>query len=444
MPTSNKKNRIIVVLVTVLVVIAGIALFKFALTNPTINRQFNKRIESIKAAGENVDMLFVGGSRTYRSFDPEIFDETLGLSNSTNMGTPSQRPVLSYYLLEDMLEDFTPEYVVLGVSYNGLLYEQTPHTVMFALDRLSIKNRIRCVVDHFGINKGLLTMTGKSEYKDNFTIGSIKSNVYNKIKYGGTETVTEGPGARTNGYLGAPEKMPIGGINYRYGKTPSANGLQYMDPKAYEYFDKSVQLCKSKGIKVILVSGTCSLMNIFKVLDYQQYPDYYNEYAEKNGIEYYNLNYLKNREQDYTDDMFVDYLHLNYYGSQKVSKTFAQIIKDREEGKDVSHYFYKNLGELRQDVHRIPGCAVKVTVYGNTVNVYGDCVCNPWVTPEYRVLVSNKTASGEYGKFKQVAGWTTDRNFAIAASKLPAAGTIKLEVRTGAGDTNVAYSVKKY
>lgn len=444
MQTSKTGKRIAVILITLLVFAAGLAVFKYVLTGVDINRQFNERLEEIKDAGENVDMVFVGGSRTYRSFDPDIFDEELGLNNSTNIGTPSQRPVLSYYLLEQMLDDFNPKYVVIGVSYNGLLYEQTPHTVMFALDRLNLRNKIRCVTDHFGINKGILTMTGKSEYEANLSAGRIKHNFLYQIRYGGEPTVTEGPGAKTNGYLGAAEKMPLGGISYGYDKKPSANGLHEMDPKAYEYFDKMVQLCKSRGVDVILMSGMCSLMNIYKVKDYQQYPDFYAEYAEKNGIDYYNLNYIKDRDEIFTDDMFVDYLHLNYYGGQEVSKIFARILKDREEGKDVSHYFYKNLDELKQHVHRIPGGASKVEQDGNVLKVYAKCVHNDDVTPQYRVLVSSDPEADSNSSFREIAGWREDAEFDISTEDLAVAGTFRVEMRIGEGDENVAFSLSKY
>ena len=47
---------------------------------------------------EPIDLAFIGGSITYKSFVPEIWDEALGL-HSFNFGSSAQTPDASYYLL---------------------------------------------------------------------------------------------------------------------------------------------------------------------------------------------------------------------------------------------------------------------------------------------------------------------------------------------------------
>lgn len=63
---------------------------------------------------ENIDILFIGSSRCYYSIAPHIFEQ-LGLS-TFNMGTPSQTPLNTRYLLDRYYEKLNPKLVVFEVN----------------------------------------------------------------------------------------------------------------------------------------------------------------------------------------------------------------------------------------------------------------------------------------------------------------------------------------
>lgn len=58
----------------------------------------------------DIDLLFIGSSHCYRSFDPRIFASS-GLI-SFNMGSTSQSPLNTFYLLSKYLNDLNPQLVV--------------------------------------------------------------------------------------------------------------------------------------------------------------------------------------------------------------------------------------------------------------------------------------------------------------------------------------------
>ena len=70
---------------------------------------------SFREVGDHrdVDLLFVGSSHAYRWFDPRYFDR-MGL-NSFNLGSTSQTPLNSYYLLREHLGALRPRLVVFEV-----------------------------------------------------------------------------------------------------------------------------------------------------------------------------------------------------------------------------------------------------------------------------------------------------------------------------------------
>jgi len=62
---------------------------------------------------KNIDLLFIGSSHAYRSFDTRIYD-SLEIK-SFNLGTSSQTPIQTMYLVEKYLDQLNPKYVVFEV-----------------------------------------------------------------------------------------------------------------------------------------------------------------------------------------------------------------------------------------------------------------------------------------------------------------------------------------
>lgn len=65
-----------------------------------------------------VDLVFLGSSHCYRGFDPRLFSEA-GIS-SFNLGSSSQSPVNSYYLLKDFSPYLQPKIIILELYWATL------------------------------------------------------------------------------------------------------------------------------------------------------------------------------------------------------------------------------------------------------------------------------------------------------------------------------------
>lgn len=438
MRISKTIQRILLIIVVVTLFVGGTLLFRYCFTGATVSDSFKYHIKQLQEEGDNVDMVFIGGSRTYRSFNPSIFDKALGIKNTTNCGSPSQRPILSYYVTKDMLEKFSPKYAVIGVSYNGLMFEQSPHTMYMAINRISPMNRIKCLYDNYGFSKGLMVLSGKSEFDSVMEgPGELRKNIKEKkSKRAGEDDEKEG-----RGYVGSKTRNTPGGVTYSFNAEERCFNESEMQLKSFEYLKKTIELCQSQGIKVYLVSGPCTMMNIYKVENYQGAVDFYHELANDYGIKYFNLNYMKGRENILTDDMFMDHMHVNYWGGQITSKFFAQVLKDDLTGKDTSHYFYRNLKDLKRDVHRIPGCTMQLVKEGDMVKIQVKCFHNEGVTPEYRLLAT----SGEdpnTAQFQEIHAWSVGQEYSYSIEELQKYTNVKLEAKTGEDGETVAFVVK--
>lgn len=427
-------------MLVVAIFLAGVVVMRLTLTDATVTELFNYNLSQIDAAGENVDMIFLGDSRTYRGLDPDVFEDEMGLDNVVNNGTPQQRPTLSYYLLKDMLEKYHPKYVLLSASFNGISMEQEPHYFYFAVDRMGWRNKLRCLIDYYGINQGLLTLVGKSEYINNMSLSAMKENVITKMERSRGEFETKKSVMKMNGFKSSLHQSTPGSISYSYNRKIKEWSLSDINAENLEYMNKIIDLCKSNDIEVILFTPTTSLSDIYRVEDYQIAIDYYNEYARKHDLKYFNLNYIRDRETIFPDEMFEDNRHMNYYGSQKCSKIFTQILNDYLDGKNTDHYFYKDLDELQSDVKRIVGCGCSMLRSNENYCIYTRALNNEGVVPEYRLLATkDNDKEGLVKQYNVIREWTEESKFVIPCSELEGYKNIKVEARSENHDEVVAF-----
>ncbi|MFZ1751235.1 MAG: hypothetical protein WAU01_13620 [Saprospiraceae bacterium] len=63
---------------------------------------------------KNIDLLFVGSSRAYRGFDPDVYAEA-GYTSFV-MGTSNQTPMQTLYLLKKYYPQLTPKWIIMEVN----------------------------------------------------------------------------------------------------------------------------------------------------------------------------------------------------------------------------------------------------------------------------------------------------------------------------------------
>ena len=91
-----------------------------ASTENLVNTYNQNRWDEFYAQSENsIDMVFIGSSHSYCTFDPLIIDEGLG-TNSYQLGMPLQHMDSTYYTLREVLNYQQPKDVVLEVYWDML------------------------------------------------------------------------------------------------------------------------------------------------------------------------------------------------------------------------------------------------------------------------------------------------------------------------------------
>ena len=386
------------------------------------NAFFTRDIRELEKSGTNADVVFIGTSRTQRTFAPEVFEDEWGLNCVINAGSSAQPISGTYYLLKDLIERMHPDRVYIGITIDRLNQgEDGLKWRLSALDRLSPKNKLLMVLNCFSPKEAVYFFK-TYRYNDQFSLEQIKTNLAEKAEFRQTGSIAgkdlldhyAGKGFFCNYTSGA---LPIEG--------KCSFSADDISPDKLKWLDACVELCKKNNIDVALVTGITSVMRMYLCEGYQEANDYYKNYAGKNGIKYYNLNYMKDRETLIPDEFMLDYKHCNGNGALVASRFFADVIKKEEAGEDISRYFYANLDEFKKSVKRIVAVDAEIQPdeeRENTLHISITSLQNDDVLPLYRVSLCDCGTEEYY----TAQDWTSESELEIEIGN--AAGyTIKIE-----------------
>lgn len=436
MPISNRTKKVITAVSLFIMLAICFNIIGYILEPSSYALYFNHDLEEIEKTESRVDLAFVGASRVYRSFVPEVFEEKIGVQNVVNAGSSSQPIEASYYQTKELIDRFHPKEIVLGVSWDELLITDDSNIQggLIVYDRLHGLNKWKFALSYFAPSDWLYLLDAY-RFRENLDLQDPLKYISEKEEI--VQRDYECPEAGNEYYADT-------GFVYSY-RTYTQGNIEkkveekifrksQIDEKKVQYLNKIVKLCKDNDVRLQLVSGITSMMRIYESAGYQDAVDFYNNYAEENGIVYYNLNYLKGREEIFPDSVMHDDNHLNGEGATKLSEIYAEILKKDMCGEDTSIYFYNNLEELKKDTKRIVAIKADIERNQNKCIIEMESTHNDNINPEYQVEISS-----DNGKtYEVISAWNESDKVSI---DLLTEGEVYIMVkaRIGATDNDVAF-----
>lgn len=293
-----------------------------------------------EALSGSLDYLICGASHAMRGFKPDVLDEEFGV-NSYNMACSRMAMQGRYELLQLEMNRNPVKTLVVELSYDSLT-----------------RNR-----DTEG-PEGDIYMYGKYDTflpRAEYFFKSARPHEYGRLYYNYIDngidclkklihgTWTDENTKLYKGY--APFKRENENLYRNYKKIYNT---QAFDEEIYDdnimYLQKIIDMCKERDIRVIMTTMPLSRVSVCRYSNLDVFREWYVDIAEQNGIEFYDFNLLKNRNELLPDDSaFADKFHLSNTGAQTFSETFTEIIKKVDSGEDVSDLFYNSYVEYDQD-----------------------------------------------------------------------------------------------
>lgn len=256
------------------------------------------------------EVLFIGDCEVYENFSPITLWEAYGITSYIR-GSAQQLAWQSYYLLEDALRYETPRvvvYNVLALKYNEPQSE--------AYNRMSLdgmrwsSSKVRSILssmtegEHF-IEYVFPLLRYHSRW-DELTRDDVE-HLFTKdlVTHSGYYMRVD-----TRAQEGFPPPAPL--ADYTLGEN------------AMSYLQKMTDLCREKGIGLVLIKAPTEYPHW-----YGQWDDQIAAFAEENNLPY--LNFIPLREEiglDMRADTYDAGLHLNNRGAEKMARYFGAYLKE--------------------------------------------------------------------------------------------------------------------
>lgn len=286
--------------------VAGRDLLTIATRNPVKPGRTSytyRRLQEAETYGP-VDILFMGSSHCYYSFDPRIFAQH-GL-RSFNLGTPSQTPLNSYYLLKKYYRLFQPLLVVYEIyrstfSWSGLeSFYDLISSAAFTSELLHMAWAIRSPhAIHNALAAWALSLTGQRK--------EAKQREMPNERYI--------PGGYVETHLR---------LDHPIGKSTIERTL---DERQIDYLRRIIRYVQARGDRIILVSAPEPHERLARDVNYQDLARRFKLLAEEAGTVYIDFN---NQLPLETSEHFMDTHHLNADGVKIFNRALIDTLQQYE------------------------------------------------------------------------------------------------------------------
>ena len=258
-----------------------------------------ERFRDIEAY-KNIDVLFIGSSHAYRSFDPRIFSK-YGLT-SFNMGSPSQTPLNSYYLLKRYFSALNPRLVIYEAYFK-----------IFEVDGLE---SFYDLCTNLSFSKEILEMVSaiRHPHAINTLVSTYLARIGDPLREAKQQTI-EGETYVSGGYV----ESYLLQESTDFGKTRHIK----ISEVQMEYFTKIFSFLRERDCKVVLVMQPMPKEYLETIANYDISSQKISQVARSFGIQYFDFNDMLTLD---TQKDFKDYQHLNSYGVTKFNEALIDIL----------------------------------------------------------------------------------------------------------------------
>ena len=308
-------------------------LYESASEHNVINRWNHRRFGEFYELPENsLDLVFIGSSHSYCTFDPEFFDDFFGI-NSYQLGMPLQHPDSTYYTLLEVLKTQKPSVVVMELYWDmmGSPFNLKQAAALFEVlrDDATVDDYIKNV---FPLSEKVKYFFLPIRYQPDFF--AYRSSLILKCldeTYGLKKQANEIPGEeyyKTGGFIYCTYNIPDEKFTYA-NQFLNLDGKKWtFDPVQQKYVRLIIELCEKNDIRLAFVTAPVANVSMEHIKNYGAIHEQIAKFAREAGVSYIDYNIVNMEENLLTNENFRDDAHVNYSGAVIVMEHFANWLTD--------------------------------------------------------------------------------------------------------------------
>jgi hypothetical protein len=272
--------------------------------------------EFYKLPKDNLDVLFIGSSRAYSSFIPQLFDSITKL-NSYNLGTSSQSPITSFFLLKEVYKYQHPKVVFIDISHEIIANSKSEGlNGGYVFDHLLWSdNKLSFFMEGYQFKDKINYFFPSYRYRNNFNW------LLRKLIFNNGDIKDDGKCWYKGGYVGSIKNISSEDIKEPINLT--------FDPKLINkrrliYLNKMIDLARTYDSKVVFVYNPYPKVVLERIEDRTIFFGFYSNIAKSLNVDFININNERILLKDTID--FRDMNHLNHFGAKKVTDYIAHRV----------------------------------------------------------------------------------------------------------------------
>ena len=309
-----------------------------AASKNVVNAWTKSRYDEFYALEENtVDMVFIGSSHSYCTFDPENFDSVLG-TLSWQLGTPLQHYDTSLYSLKEVYKTQKPKLVVLEIYWDMLDDEfdmKQANSFFEVVKDKSVQEEY--IKDVFPISEQVKYKLLPIRYQQDYfayEAAHLENAAKNRLGVHKKVNQTETNGEEyylAKGYTYCNTVIPDSELD----ETNQYKGLDGEGWKPHKtqikYIEEFVKLCEENGSEVVFVTAPIANVSMDYIKNYDIIHSQMADIAKNLGIKYLDFNTVNMEEGLFELIEFRDDAHLNDSGVKKANAYYVNWLKNNTE-----------------------------------------------------------------------------------------------------------------
>lgn len=363
---------------------------------------------------QNIDTIFCGSSLVYCGINPYKLNTVLNV-NAFDLSSASQPIDTTHSLLKLALTKHPVKTVCLGAGYGAWYYHELN---LIFWDK---KEELRILSPYEKIKTLAVFLFDKTRFKKTDSIVFLFSWIYDR----GTFTpsaIKKNIKEKLNHTFDYKDHSPMGKGYWFSAKKNDYNNITLLSQdiengdfsaSALAELDKICSLCKEKNIDFLVFAPP------YTVYDTLAWGNAYfdkmrqiESFLAERGVEYYDFNFIKPDIFKSEENYFGDYQHMNAFGAEAFSTSFAKFMQLRAQGENMKKYFYTP-EEFLASIDYISAVNLTLSQKNNAVFIEGTAYCGTPVTPEYQFLLKE----AEEPSFTIIKDFGTEAHFSFQPKK---------------------------
>lgn len=269
---------------------------------------------------EPIDVLILGSSHAFRSYDPAVMEPLMGDDiRIFNFGSAAQSPATSYYILKEVADNHPVRLLIFDLYYMVFTSDEQLKSGLINLKYMrGGEAKLDFFLDAFSWQEKAATLLLPSYVYRQYCKPAIKQLL-------GLQYLPRKRGEyQGSGFVSFPDTVSLEALHSGNQFDHFTTHLEDLTANNEAYLERIAEACRSRNIKLVFTVAPMPEISVRKIKNYREISDHFRRLADKWQVPYLDFN-IDRLPQISDETHFYDDDHLNTSGARIYSAEIARV-----------------------------------------------------------------------------------------------------------------------